>query len=88
MELQHHHEQLAHRLEELLALGRDRLDAGPEVELRDRAGLRQQHAGHMVRAATANCCAAPRQNAKIIFKIFLLRSSSSSWTVTLGPCST
>ncbi|TNM95727.1 hypothetical protein fugu_016810 [Takifugu bimaculatus] len=47
VELQHHHEQLVHSLEELLALGRDRLDAGPEVELRDRAGLRQQHAGHM-----------------------------------------
>lgn len=48
MELQRRRERLAHSLEELLALGRDRLDAGPEVELRDRARLRQQHAGHMV----------------------------------------
>lgn len=48
VELQHHQEQLVHSLEELLALGRDRLDAGPQVELRDRARLGQQHAGHMV----------------------------------------
>lgn len=48
VELQRHRERLVRSLEELLALGRDRLDAGPEVELRDRARLRQQHAGHMV----------------------------------------
>lgn len=46
--LQHHREQLVLSLEELLALGRHRLDAGPEVELRDRARLAERHAGHMV----------------------------------------
>lgn len=47
LELQHHHEQLVRSLEDLLALGRERL-AGPEEELRDRARLAQQHSGHMV----------------------------------------
>lgn len=51
VELQYHHAQLVTSLGELLALGRDRLDAGPEEELRDRARLTQQHAGHMVSRA-------------------------------------
>lgn len=48
LQLQDHHEQLVHSLKELLALGRERLAAGPEAELRDRARLAQQLSGHMV----------------------------------------
>lgn len=48
LELQRHHEQLVLSLKDLLALGRERLAAGPEDELRDRARLAQRHSGHMV----------------------------------------
>lgn len=47
-EPRYHQGQLVHSLEELLALGRGRLGAGPEEELRHRAHLARQHAGHMV----------------------------------------
>lgn len=47
LELRRHREQLVRSLEDLLALGRERL-AAPEEELRDRARLAQQHSGHMV----------------------------------------
>lgn len=47
-ERQPHLERLVHSLKELLAVGRERLAAGPEEELRDQACLAQQHRSHMV----------------------------------------
>lgn len=47
-ELQQQYERLVHSLEELLALGSERLARQPDMELHDRAQLQKLHSSHTV----------------------------------------
>lgn len=52
VELQQQYERLVHSLQELLALGSERLTQQPDSELHSRAQLQQQLSSHTVRQET------------------------------------
>lgn len=65
MELQQQYERLVHSLQELLALGSERLTQQPDSELHSRAQLQQQLSSHTVRQEiqlTVICDACNQEN--------------------------
>lgn len=72
MELQQQYERLVHSLQELLALGSERLTQQPDSELHSRAQLQQQLSSHTVRQEiqlTVICDACNHEN-HILIMIF------------------
>lgn len=72
MELQQQYERLVHSLQELLALGSERLTQQPDSELHSRAQLQQQLSSHTVRQEiqlTVICDACNQEN-NILIMIF------------------
>lgn len=72
MELQQQYERLVHSLQELLALGSERLTQQPDSELHSRAQLQQQLSSHTVRQEiqlTVICDACNHKN-NILIMIF------------------
>lgn len=72
MELQQQYERLVHSLQELLALGSERLTQQPDSELHSRAQLQQQLSSHTVRQETqlTVICDACNQENHILIMIF------------------
>lgn len=87
VELQQQYERLVHSLQQLLALGSERLTQQPDTELHSRAQLQQQLSSHTVSLWET-------QKTQFSFKIASLtlcslsvyRSSSSSWAIISGSC--
>lgn len=72
VELQQQYERLVHSLQELLALGSERLTQQPDSELHSRAQLQQQLSSHTVRQEiqlTVICDACNQEN-NILIMIF------------------
>ena len=88
VELQQQYERLVHGLQQLLALGSERLTRQPDTELHSRAQLQQQLGSHTVSLwETRQTQSSFKITSLTVCSLSVCRSSSSSWAIISRSCS-